>query len=398
MNRVFLKRNYDIIFTLLLMAAAVFATAFQAHGQSTTILSRKCPGPTPSPAVAKVEVTKTGDVAITPCSGKSITLNGESPETVINSINGETGASQTFATAANDTASWSSATGVHTLRLPITAVSGSSRTSYFPYFNAANTLAKSPLSWDGTTYTFQNTAGNSSFVFNFTPNASSGSFMVGKDTGTKNYFALDQSGGTASILSPALTLNTGTGTTSIGDTAGAGNGTKAVFTDSAGTVAITATGGLTVNGKTPQYTDQLLKSYLASTVTYNNTSTLANTALSVTVAASGIYDIELTVHSTGAVQPLKLDWGGTATTTNFIGDWYAYVINTPTSVDSLFSPTPGLDFDAVNQGAGTSVYTFKGTVEVNAAGTFLLRGAQSTANASNTTILRGSTLVLRKLN
>ncbi|WP_212636677.1 hypothetical protein, partial [Salmonella enterica] len=54
----------------------------------------------------------------------------------------------------------------------------------------------------------------------------------------------------------------------------------------------------------------ILRSYLASTITYNNNAGLANTALSVTVAAGGIYDIELVVHSTSVVKALNMDFTG----------------------------------------------------------------------------------------
>lgn len=145
----------------------------------------------------------------------------------------------------------------------------------------------------------------------------------------------------------------------------------------------------------------ILRSYLATTITYNNVDVLANTALSVSVAAGGIYAIELVVHSTSAVVALKMDFGGTATITNFIGEWVGHVQVLGESFDGYAAgvTSAGTDFAPAGLLDGSSnFYSFTGSVEINAAGTFLLRGAQNVADASDTTILRGSTLQLTKYN
>lgn len=141
----------------------------------------------------------------------------------------------------------------------------------------------------------------------------------------------------------------------------------------------------------------ILRSYLASTVTYNNVDVLANTALSVTVAAGGIYEIELNIYSTSAVNPLKMDFGGTATITNFVGQWNAQQATDIAAGNWLGVTAATTDFAVVPGGVDTFT-KFTGSIEVNAAGTFLLRGAQQSADASNTTILRGSMLTLTKMN
>lgn len=144
----------------------------------------------------------------------------------------------------------------------------------------------------------------------------------------------------------------------------------------------------------------VLRSYLASTVTYNNTDTLADTPLSVTVAAGGIYEIELVVQSTQAVKALLMDFAGTATIANFVGTWSGLqaISGVPTTHYTQISAA-GTDFNAAAlDGSDDTYYTFNGSVEIADAGTFLLRGAQNAADASNTTILRGSTLVLTKMN
>jgi len=139
-------------------------------------------------------------------------------------------------------------------------------------------------------------------------------------------------------------------------------------------------------------TTDLLRSYLASTVTYNNTATLANTALSVTVATGGTYDIELVVHAGDTTASrLKLDFGGTATFTNFIGQWQASITDEYITGYSDRSTDAGADFNGSGSLEGVpSYWTFKGTAEIDAGGTFLLRGAQNAAVSENTTILRGS--------
>lgn len=142
----------------------------------------------------------------------------------------------------------------------------------------------------------------------------------------------------------------------------------------------------------------LLRSYLAADVVYNSVDTLANTPLSVMVVTSGVYDIELVVHSTSAIEALNMDFGGTATVTNFIGQWYVYVATNPSVAASARVAAAGTDFTNSAGAAADAYFTFKGTIEVNVGGTFLLRGAQNASDFSDTTILRGSTLILTKLN
>lgn len=146
-----------------------------------------------------------------------------------------------------------------------------------------------------------------------------------------------------------------------------------------------------LSGATP------LTSYLASTVTYNNVDVLANTALSVTVAAATKYAINLLIHSSSAVAVgLQLDFGGTATVTSFIGEWEAFIATGDNTdpLDRFRVTAAGTDFVPTNIAAGDSFYQFQGSINVNAGGTFLVRGAQQTAQVGNTTILAGSTLIL----
>lgn len=173
-------------------------------------------------------------------------------------------------------------------------------------------------------------------------------------------------------------------------------GTSAASWDTVFTTAASSAGALT--GVT-----SILKGYVASDVTYNDTAALAAVAgMSVDVEAGGIYDIDVAVQSTSAVNPLVIDFGGTATATNFIGQWLAYSASVdwtaPSAGVGARVTSVGEDFYGSSLGGTDAIYTFTGTIEVNAAGTFLLRGAQSVPDASNTVILRGSDMILTKLN
>lgn len=68
----FIRRNSDIVLTFIFLALVLTLAAFDVAGQSSTNISRKCPGASPSPARAVVDVEKDGDIAITPCNGRAV--------------------------------------------------------------------------------------------------------------------------------------------------------------------------------------------------------------------------------------------------------------------------------------------------------------------------------------
>lgn len=76
----------------------------------------------------------------------------------------------------------------------------------------------------------------------------------------------------------------------------------------------------TKGGANALTTSDVLRSYLASTVTYTSDDTLGDTALSVTVASGGIYKVELQVLADIGAGGIRCDIGGTATITNFLVD------------------------------------------------------------------------------
>lgn len=179
-----------------------------------------------------------------------------------------------------------------------------------------------------------------------------------------------------------------------------GTTTKAqVAIDTVGNIAITPCPGktVTIDGSAPP---TILRSYLASTVTYNNTATLTNTPLSVSVVAGGVYQVSLVVHETNVARTLNLDFAGTATVLNFIGQWDSRGTVSCCFTANLRVSSAGTDYTngAVGGSGENAFYTFNGSVEFSSAGTFTLRAAQDAADVSNTAILRGSSLILTRLN
>lgn len=182
MNRTFhISRLFLIAFCLCMLAISAF---------SQTTLTRRCPGVAPATGYSRIELLSSGDINFVPCSTKNILLRGSifsgggGGGDFTFSLNGLTAATQTFATGAADTAAIVSTGTAHTFNNPITAVSGASRTGYFPFFDTSNTLAKSPFQFNGTDFLFNNATNNATFKMKLTPatNAGSGYFEVGNLT------------------------------------------------------------------------------------------------------------------------------------------------------------------------------------------------------------------------
>lgn len=119
-----------------------------------------------------------------------------------------------------------------------------------------------------------------------------------------------------------------------------------------------------------------------------------NTALSVTVEASGRYEFRamLYVDCAGSAD-FFAKIGGTSTDTNIIVEYLARNTSGVLQSGSRQSVrTTGIIL-------GTSgVVEIRGTTEINAGGTFLIYAGQSVFDASATTLLRGSSLILTKTN
>lgn len=139
-------------FVALVSSAIAIAFVCSVSAQRSYRLTRPCAASTTS---GLVEIERDGDINLRPCSGRDVNINGTP---TVNTI--------TF--------------------------SGSSRTNFFPYFTTNTNLTKSPFSWDGTSYAWNNTAVTSDFVMNLNPTTGvGGSFLVGDSTsGTQDYFSI----------------------------------------------------------------------------------------------------------------------------------------------------------------------------------------------------------------
>lgn len=213
------KRNRDIVLTFALLAVVLVLSVFKAHGQSSTSLQRTCPGASPSPATTTVAITKAGDINLVPCATKKVYISGSALDAI--------------------------------------TLSGSSRTNYFPFFSTATNLAKSPFSWDLTSYGWNNTTLDATFTMGFTPSkAGVGTFTLG-DTDpagtrylmreTDNYQLIQAPGGSINLISSGglvqigqvaglgaaanTNINCPNGACTIGDASSAGNAIKFTVDD-----------------------------------------------------------------------------------------------------------------------------------------------------------------------
>lgn len=150
----------------------------------------------------------------------------------------------------------------------------------------------------------------------------------------------------------------------------------------------------------PYFTARVQRSYLETTITYNADATLGDTALVGNVMSGGLYKVELNLLSTSVSRNLQLNFAGTATVDAAQGEWLArqdFATGETLRIVDLSTP-----FDPTTMAGVDSCYQFVGSIEIGPdledAGTFLLQGAQSTSNASNTTILAGATMILTQMN
>lgn len=152
----------------------------------------------------------------------------------------------------------------------------------------------------------------------------------------------------------------------------------------------------------PDLDDLFFCDYLEADATYNNDDTLNDTALSVVVESSSKYSFEAVIHWTKAAVVPQIAFGGTATITNFICQYNAVQASDADSDNNwglrTTSSSTAYDGGTNKSDLGTDAcFIARGSVEINAGGTFLVRAAQYTADVSNTTVKRGSTLILTKM-
>lgn len=225
-------RDWKQIF---LLTAFLFITSCVANAQSITKISQRCPSPNLS-EFSSVQNTAVGNILYAPCPSRSSIFSG---------IVDFSGATVVLPGGGG-------------------AVSGSGTTNFIPRWTngASGVLGNTPFSWNGTLYAFNNTALNATYLMNFTPGTTTGSFQIGNAaatgtnfirhdlfTGVANWTAAssitlaDSTAATSLVLNTAggilsaravsnINLDSGVGVFSAGDLLGDGNGTLFTADDS----------------------------------------------------------------------------------------------------------------------------------------------------------------------
>lgn len=189
-----------ILIGLVFSLAFVLANCNVSYAQSrTNRLFRPCAG-TSTPAT--VTVARDGDIDLVPCVGRDVFINGVAASTTI-------------------------------------TYSGASRTNYFPYFSTQTNLAKSPFSWNGTTYVANNTAENAVFKMEFTPSVAQGIFAAGDyETAGMSFLRLNQENKTIEGHGSEVKL---------GDTTGSAGATLLTINDTNLTITANAANGIALS-------------------------------------------------------------------------------------------------------------------------------------------------------
>lgn len=162
-------------------------------------------------------------------------------------------------------------------------------------------------------------------------------------------------------------------------------------------VGIVTAGGATIGGNLAVAgIGQLLSAYKTANQIVNNTAALANdTHLLLAMAANGVYEFLLRLHYLSGTTPdYKIGWIFPVGLTMVWGGTYADTTGAFGTVGNLIqTSTPSIC------GSGTDLHAVFGGVITNGAtaGTLRLTEAQSTANASNSTLYLGSSLVARRI-
>lgn len=138
-----------IFFALIFISALAFA----AQAQLIDKITRVCPSPNGN-VFASILVNGNGDITHTPCPSKSTIFTG------LVDFSGAT----------------VSGGGI---------ITGTGTVNFVPRFGASNILNNTPLSWDNTTYIFNNTSSNATFRTEITPSSTVGKFFAGVSGGTQ---------------------------------------------------------------------------------------------------------------------------------------------------------------------------------------------------------------------
>ena len=139
----------------------------------------------------------------------------------------------------------------------------------------------------------------------------------------------------------------------------------------------------------------ILTKTLAADYVVNNDASLNQTDLQVTVATAGTYDIKISVHSASDVKALRTMLSGSATVDAFLVQYTcsdALDSSISFAARRTLSPGPVSLPSALD---GRDVFCqISGSVEFSSTGTFILYACQTTPDISDTTMFKGSTMVL----
>lgn len=163
--------------------------------------------------------------------------------------------------------------------------------------------------------------------------------------------------------------------------------TRAAQTDALSVVNSTHLADIVLDGLKIPFGTQLTTAY---THTQSNT-TLAATALSVTLVAGKSYRLVLDAYVTAnASGGLKIDFaGGTATATSFEGNCDLYAGTTFSASTRQTALNTGAGATAALTNVRCTAY-----ISVNAGGTLIVKAAQNASHASDSIIRAGSNLMV----
>lgn len=263
-----MKKTLFTILTGLILTLVTFGQ------RDYTPLTYPCPGVPLSKS--RLQFTRTGDINVIPCPSKSLLINGLPIAGTFASLNGLTANIQTFAApTAADSASWVSSGSAHSLRLPILSISGTNRTNYLPFFNAANTLAKSDIIYSPTTFELYKA---SPFRFFFSP--ASENVVIGKQGSSDG--AIEMFSVTTSIRNNTINIGSfaGNGIVNIGDYTDSAARTKLIVDDDAASILLIASNLILGN---PIGGGSVLSSVNVNSWIYNRTITPLGTTGAVTI-------------------------------------------------------------------------------------------------------------------
>ena len=319
------------IYYILFAFVVTFSMCHYATAQSPTQIRKKCPN---TSIYSQVGITALGDINVQPCTGRSTiftqtanftnaTVIGlpftASPLTTKGDLWGFSTLNARIPVGANGTVLTADSTnplGVAWAAAGGGGVTGSGTTNFIPRFTAASVIGNTPFSWNGTTYTFQNTGLTSTFPFSFNPTSGAGTFSAGASA--SSFLSLTQATGISLLNGSAQVLiDSKAGFTSIGDVALANNSTRLLISDVTQIIELNAPDTTRIKNKIAisNTSDCVGQALLDAGGTFDLTTTTCG-------ALGGFIALATGVNSTGII---TVDAGGVITSSVGVVDSGAFV-------------------------------------------------------------------------